>query len=95
VVGGEARVGQRRDVLRLQDRVQLHDRAGVGLQEIREAAIPGDAGELAVLAVHVVPGPARPAQPAGHQRVQDHGVSDLDVSHGGAYLLDPAGVLVT
>ena len=53
-----------------------------------------EAGEGAVLAVHVVAGPAGAAQPAGDQRVHDHGVADLDVGHAGADLVHPARVLV-
>ena len=34
------------------------------------------------------------AQPAGDERVHDHGVADLDVGHAGADLVDPARVLV-
>src|SRR5829696_7880802 len=94
VVGGETRVGQSSDVLGLQNGIELHDRAGVCLHEVSEAAVPREAGELAVLATHVVPGPARPAQPARHQRVQDHGVPYRYVRYREAHLLDPAGVLV-
>src|SRR5829696_1039215 len=70
-------------------------RAGVGLREIGEAAVAGDARELAVLAVHVVPRAASMAQAAGHERVADHCVPDLDVGYRRADLLDPAGVLVS
>src|SRR5829696_3819766 len=70
-------------------------RAGVGLHEIGEAAVAGEAGELAVLAVHVVPRAASMAQAAGHERVADHRVPDLDVGYRRADLLDPAGVLVS
>jgi hypothetical protein len=66
LVGGEARVGEGRDVLGLKNRIELDDRAGVGLQEVCEAAVAGEAGELTVLAVHVVAGPACAAQSTGH-----------------------------
>src|SRR3712207_7211689 len=45
VVGGEARVGERRYVLGLQDWVELHHSPGVGLQEVGEAAVAGDPWE--------------------------------------------------
>ena len=40
------------------------------------------------------PAPARPAEPARDERVDDHGVADLDVGHAGADLVHPARVLV-
>ena len=51
-------------------------------------------GNAAVLAVHVVAGPAGPAQPAGDQRMQDHLVADGDVGDGVTDRMHPAGVLV-
>src|SRR4029453_5297116 len=51
-------------------------------------------GEVAVGAVHVVPGPAVAAEPAGGQGMEDHGVAGGDVADGGAEVVDPAGVLV-
>src|ERR687890_336108 len=90
VVSGEARVRKGSYVFRLQDGIQLHYRAGVGLQEVGEATVAGETRELTVLAVHVISGAASPAQAAGHERVADHRVSDLDVGHRRADLLDPA-----
>ena len=90
----QAGVRERRDVLGLKPRGELYDRACRGLQEVGEPAVAVDARERAVDAVHVVPAPARPAQPAGDERVDDHGVADLDVGHAGADLVHPARVLV-
>ena len=94
VVGGQPGVGQRGDVLGVQRRVELDDRARVGLEQLGEAAVDRDPREQVVRAVHVVAGAAGAAQAAGDQRVDDHGVADLDVGDGRADLVDPAGVLV-
>src|SRR5215218_6815305 len=91
---GQAGVGQRGDLRRLEPRVELHDRPRAREQEVREAAVPVDARERAVLAVHVVARATRTAQAAGDERVDDDGVADLDVRHRRADLVDPAGVLV-
>ena len=76
VVRGQAGVGQRGDVGRLQRVVELDDAAGGGLEVFGVPAVGVDARERAVRAVHVVTGPAGAAQPAGGQRVQDHLVAD-------------------
>src|SRR5215203_1376328 len=94
VVSGEASVGQRRYVFGLKNRIELHDRAHVGLQKVGEAAVAGEAGELAVLTVHVVAGPAGAAEAAGHEGVADHRVPHGYVRDARADLLDPARVLV-
>src|SRR3954464_13729387 len=94
VDGGQPGVGERGDLGRLERRVELHDRARAGEQVLGEAAVAVDAGERAVLAVHVVAATARTAQPARDERVDDDRVADLDVRHAGADLVDPAGVLV-
>ena len=63
----------------------------------RYSAIPpslSSPGNVLFDAVHVVAGPAGPAQPAGRRRVQDHRVADGHVGHRGADLVHPAGVLV-
>src|SRR5919107_373051 len=91
---GQARVGQRGDLGRLELRVELHDRPRAREQEVREAAVAVDARERAVLAVHVVARAARTAQPARDERVDDHRVADLDVRHRRADLVHPPGVLV-
>ncbi len=60
-----------------QDGVELDHAAGAGPEELREAAVLGDAGEGAVLALHVATGAAVVAKPAGHQGVADHRVPRL------------------
>ena len=70
------------------------DRAEV-CKQLGEAAVAVDPGKRAVQAVHVVARAAEPAQPAGDERVDDHGVADLDVGDARADLVDPPGVLVT
>src|SRR5690349_6858850 len=94
VVGGDAGVGQGRDVLGLRLRVQLDAGSRRGQQVLGHAAVPGQAGEVAVLAVHVVAGPAGVAQTAGRGRVQDDRVADGHVGDGRADLVHPARVLV-
>src|SRR4051812_31292620 len=91
---GEPGVGQRGDLGRLERGVELDDRAGARQQVLGEAAVAADAGERAVLAVHVVALAAGTAQPARDERVDDDGVADLDVRDAGADLVHPAGVLV-
>src|SRR3954447_18302397 len=91
---GQPRVRQRGDVGRVQRRVELHDRARAREQVLGEAAVAVDPGERPVLAVHVVAQTAGAAQAARDERVDDHGVADLNVRHAGADLVDPAGVLV-
>lgn len=91
---GEPGVGERGDVRGLQGGVELDDRARARQQELGEAAVAVDAGKRAVLAMHVVAGAARPAQPAGDERVDDDGIPDLDVRDRRSDLVDPAGVLV-
>ncbi len=54
VDGGQARVGERGDVLGLQARAELDHRARRGLEQVGEAAVAVDPGEGAVEAVHVV-----------------------------------------
>ena len=51
-------------------------------------------GNVLLTAVHVVAGPAGPAQAAGRGRVQDHGVADGHVGDRRADLVHPARVLV-
>ena len=94
VVGGDAGVGERGDVLRLGLRVELDAGPRRGEQVLGHPAVARQAGERAVDAVHVVAGPAGAAQPAGRRRVQDHRVADGHVGDRGADLVHPAGVLV-
>jgi hypothetical protein len=61
---------------------------------LMNSAVGVDARETAGLAVHVVAGAAGPAEPAGHQRVQDHRVTGLQMLNRRADRVDPAGVLV-
>ena len=53
-------VGERRDILRLGLRVEPDARAGRGEQVVGHPAVSRQAGERAVDAVHVIPGPAGP-----------------------------------
>ncbi len=94
VVGGDAGIGERRDVLRPRLRVELDAGPRRGQQVVGHAAVVRQAGERAVGAVHVVAGPAGPAQPARRRRVQDDRVADLHVGHRRADLVHPARVLV-
>ena len=95
VVGRDTGVGERRDVLRLRLGLELHAGPCAGAQVLRHAAVvAGQAGEVVVGALHVLAAPTRRAQPARGERVQDHGVADLDVRDPVADLVDPAGVLV-
>jgi hypothetical protein len=95
VVGGEARVRQGGDIRGLEAVVDLDDTAGRGPKQLRVATVGVDARELAVLAVHVVPETAGPAEPARHERVQDDLVPDRDVRDRVADGVHPTGVLVT
>ena len=95
VVGGDPRVGQRRDIRRLGRRIELHAGPRRGQQEVgHPAVVVAQAREKGLTAVHVVAGPAGPAQPAGGLGMQDHRVADGDVGDRRADLMHPAGVLV-
>src|SRR4051812_9257282 len=94
VDGGQPGVGERGDLGRLERRVELDDRARAGEQVLGEATVAVDAGERAVLAVHVVAATARTAQPARDERVAADRVADRDVRSAGADRVDPAGVRV-
>src|SRR5215207_2274293 len=94
VVGGQAGVGQGGHVGRLELGVDLDHRPGPGPQVGGHAAVGIEAGEEAVDAVHVVPGPAGAAEAAGRLGVEDHRVPGGDVADVRADLVDPAGVLV-
>src|SRR5579859_66426 len=94
MVGGDAGVSECRNLSRPGLRVELHAGARRGEQVLGHPAVVGQAGERVVGAVHVVAGPAGPAQPAGRGRVQDHGVADGHVGDRRADLVYPAGVLV-
>jgi hypothetical protein len=94
VVRRKAGIRQRRDVCGLGIRGKPDKRPSRRAQQVRHAAIAVDARERARVAVHIVAGPARPAEPAGGQRVQDHSVAGLHVSDRRAHLADPTSVLV-
>ena len=94
VVGGDAGVGEGGDVLGLGLRVELDAGPGRGEQVLGHAAVAATGRGTAVLAVHVVAGPAGAAQPAGRGRVQDDRVADGHVGDRRADLVHPAGVLV-
>src|SRR5699024_6856166 len=95
VVGGQSGVRERCDVGRLQRLVQLDHGAGVGAQLLGHPTVDVQAGEGGVLAVRIIPGAARSAQPAAGQRVHDHRIPGGYVGHRGPDLAHPAGVLVT
>jgi hypothetical protein len=59
-----------------------------------EAAVGVQAGKRAVLAVHVLTLPAAEAEPAGSQRVDDHGIAAPHAPDSVPDRLDPAGVLM-
>ncbi len=94
VVGRDAGVGERRDILRPGCRVEPHTGPCRGEQVLRHSAIATEAGERAAAAMHVLPCPAGPAQPAGGRGMQNHRVADPHVADRGADLVHPAGVLV-
>ena len=93
-IGGQAGVGQCGNVGRRQPRVQADNCPGVGLEQLGESTVGGDAGESGLDAVHVVAGPAGLAEAARDERVDDHRIADGHMVDGGADGLDPAGVLV-
>src|SRR5438445_3305813 len=92
--GGDAGVGHGRHVLGLEARVELDERALAGQKVLSEAPVHAEAGEGAVVAVHVLAAAAAEAHATAHQRVHDHGVAGADRRHVGAHLFDPPGVLV-
>jgi hypothetical protein len=94
VVRREPRVGEPRDVRRPERGVHLQQGALAGAHELGEAAVGRQPWVVGPLAVRVVPAPARPAEPAGHERVRDDRVTDRDRRHGRPDLVDPARVLV-
>src|SRR5664280_3776124 len=81
-------------VRRLGAGVELDDRPRRCAEELRHPAVDVDAREGATAAVHVVVVATGAAEPARHQRVQDHGVARPQMLDGGADLTHPAGVLV-
>ena len=93
-VGGQPGVGVGRHVLRREALGQFDQGTLAGVQEVGVAARRVDAGEAALARVHVVAAPAGEAVAAGHQRVADHRVADLDALDARADLLHPARVLV-
>ncbi len=94
VVGGDARVGVRRHLSRLDAGGQRQQRALVDEHVLGEAAVARQTGELVPLAVDVLPAAARHAQAAGVGGVDEHGISLRDGRHAGADRMHPAGVLV-
>ena len=91
---GQARVGQRGDLRRMQRRVELDHRARAREQEVGEAAVAVDPGNDPFSQCMSSPRAARAAQPARDERMDDDRVADLDVRDRRADLVDPAGVLV-
>ena len=93
-VGGEPRVGVGRHILGREALGQLDQGTLAGVQEVGVAARRVDAGEAALARVHVVTAPAGEAVAAGHQRMADHRIADLDAFDARADLLHPARVLM-
>ena len=94
VVGGDPGVGVRRHLHRLDARRERDQRPLVDEDVVGEAAVAGEARELVALAVHVLPAPARDAEPAAVRRVDEHRVADLRRRHVVADRVHPARVLV-
>jgi hypothetical protein len=93
-IGGQPGVGVGGDVLGGKTLLELEGRALHGAQVLRESAVDVEAGELGVLAVHVLAPPAGGTDAVGLQRVHDHGVARPQGRDRRSYLLDPPGVLV-
>jgi hypothetical protein len=94
MVGGEASVSVRGDISRFEAGRQLDQGSSVGLQVLGHTAFVRHAGELAVQAMHVVTLPARWAQAARSEGMNDNRIAYLDICHGRADLLDPPGAFV-
>src|SRR5207247_7241820 len=62
---------------------------------LSKAAVPADAGEGTVLAVHVIAPAAGGARPIGDEGVDDHGVASLEVAHLRPGVFHPARILVS
>src|SRR2546425_6888906 len=91
--GRESGIGQRRDIIGLE--VADSDQRPLGGPEnLREASVGGDPGEDEVLAMHVLPDPARAARAVRHDRMHDDLLAFLERGHGVADLLYDAGVFV-
>src|SRR5215831_215346 len=94
MIGRQAGVGVRRDLLGL-DVVGKTDQVPfLDLKIVGKAAVTGDARKRAVLAVHVVAPPARGAGAIGDERVHDHGVALLEAAYLRPRVFDPAGIFV-
>ena len=94
VVGGEAGVRVRRDGGRLDSGRERQQRALGDEHVLGESAVHGQARELVLHAVHVVPASARDAEAAAVGRIDEDGVALRNGRHAYAGLLDPARVLV-
>ena len=94
VIGRQTGIRESRDIGRLERIVDLHDAARGGLQVVGVTAVGVDAGELVVLAVHVVACAAGTAQATRDQRMQDHLVAHRHIGDGVADRLDPSGILM-
>ena len=93
-VRGDARIGVRRDRLGLEALGEFDDRPLTGAQVLRKATVLRDTRKLQVDAVHVLTRPARAAQTARDDRVNDHRIARFDRRDTAADVLDPTGVLV-
>ncbi len=95
VVGGDAGIGVRRDIDRVDAVRQPDERALVHEDVLGEAAVAGQTRELVPLAVDVEPTAAGHAQAAAVRRVDEDGVSDARSGDVVADRVHPACVLVT
>ena len=75
MVRGHPRVGVRRDRRRLDPRRQLDQRALVGEDELGEASVEREPGEVVANAVHVVAAPTGDAQAAAERRIDEHRIA--------------------
>ena len=95
VIGREAGVGVRSDLLRRNAVGKVDQVSFLDLEVLRKAAVPGDAGERAVLAMHVVAPATSRAGTIRDEGVYDHRVALLEVAHPWPHAFHPAGIFVS
>jgi hypothetical protein len=94
VVRREAGVGVRSDLLGRDVLGKAHQVSFLDLEILGESAVTRDAGEHAVLAMHVVAAAARRAGAIGDEGVHDHRVALLEAAHLRPHVFHPAGIFV-
>ena len=94
VVGGDSRVGVRRDLGRIDALRQPDQRPLVDEHVLGEAPVSRQPRELVALAVDVEPASAGHADAAAVRGMDEHGVADRRRRHVVADRMHPAGVLV-